>query len=275
MTNQKTVKNPVELEGAGLQTGCKARIILKGAPADSGINFIRADLPGKPAIKVKDVLSGAAPGANRRTVLTNGRAEIHTTEHLLAAAYALGVDNMQIEAYGKELPALDGSAKEYVEAIERAGIAEQDAPAKEFVLTNEIGCSRKDAFLNAFPYKTLRISYFLSYPVKSIGDQFLGLEITADTFKKDIAPARTFCMAREAFILRLLGFGRGANKQNTLIMGSRGPLGNSLRFPDEPVRHKILDLIGDLSLVGMPLKAHIVAVKSGHSLNLELVRKLK
>ena len=272
MTAQKTVKDPVAIEGTGLQTGCKTKIILNRAPADSGINFIRADLPGRPAISIKDI---KRPAGRRRTMLKKGPVEIHTTEHLLSALYAFGVTNMEIEMYGKELPGLDGSAKEYVEAIERAGVIEQDAPAKELVIEKEVGCTHKDTFLTAFPYKDFRISYFLSYPVKSIGEQFLSLDISAETFKKDIAPARTFCTAKEAFLLKLLGFGKGASNKNTLIMGKSGPIGNSLRFSDEPVRHKILDLIGDLSLIGMPIKAHIVAVKSGHGLNLELVKKIK
>jgi len=275
MIRQKTVKGSAVIEGTGLQTGCRTKIVLNSAPADSGIVFLRADLSGRPRIGVKELsLNGCSLG-RRRTVLRQGPAEVHTTEHLLSALYALGISNIEIEVHGRELPGLDGSAKEYVEAIERAGIIEQDAPAKELVLEKEAGCAHKDTFLTAFPYKDFRISYFLSYPVKSIGEQFLSLDISAGTFKKDIAPARTFCMAKEAVLLKLLGFGKGANNLNTLVMGKSGPIGSSLRFPDEPVRHKILDLIGDLSLIGMPIKAHIVAVKSGHRLNLELVRKLK
>lgn len=275
MIRQKTVKNLVAIEGVGLQTGCKTKIILKGAPADSGINFIRADLPARPAISVKDVSLDNCSSGRRRTVLRKSSAEINTTEHLLAAIYALGINNIEVETYGKELPGLDGSANGYVEAIERAGIIEQDASARELVVEKEVGCTNKGASLTAFPHKDFRISYFLSYPVKSIGEQFLSLDISADTFKKEIAPARTFCMVKEAFLLKFLGFGKGADNKNTLVMGKSGPMGNSLRFSDEPVRHKILDLIGDLSLIGMPIKAHIVAVKSGHSLNLELVKKLK
>jgi UDP-3-O-acyl N-acetylglucosamine deacetylase len=275
MTVQKTVKGPVVVEGIGLQTGCKTKVVINSAPADSGIVFLRTDLPACPAIGVKDAFLDRCRCAKRRTTLKKGAAEIHTTEHLLSALYALGISNASIEVSGKELPGLDGSAKEYVEAIERAGIIEQGVGAKELAVEKETGCAHKDAFLTAFPYKNFRISYFLSYPVKSIGEQFLSLDISAETFKKDIAPARTFCMAREAFLLKLLGFGKGADSKNTLIMGRSGPVGSVLRFSDEPVRHKILDLIGDLSLVGMPIKAHIVAVKSGHSLNLELVRKLK
>ena len=275
--NQKTIRDPVALEGVGLQTGSRVKLVLKGAPADSGINFLRVDLPDRNIIHIGQA---GLPGCgcchkDRRTTLTAGSAEIQTAEHLLAALSGLGINNIIVEADRAELPGLDGSAIGYVEALERARIVEQDAPAKELVVKDAVYRAGKDALLAAFPHDGFKVSYFLSYPVKSMREQFFSLEITPESFKRELAPARTFCMKREAWFLRMLGFGRGANTENTLIMGNKGPLNNSLRFPNEPVRHKILDLVGDLSLVGMPLKAHIVAVKSGHSLNAELVRKLK
>ena len=272
---QKTIKNPVVIEGIGLHTGCKTKLILNSAPADSGINFIRADLPGRPVINIKSLSSSGNSLKKRRTVIGSAGAEVQTTEHLLSVLFGLGINNITVEVYGRELPGLDGSASAYVEAVERAGIIEQAAQAEELVVKNTFGCTHKDAFLTAMPYDGFRVSYFLSYPVKSIGEQFLTLEISADVFKKEIAPARTFCMKKEALLLRILGFGKGADFKNTLIMGKAGPVKNKLRFPDEPVRHKILDLMGDLSLTGRPLKAHIIAIKSGHYLNMELVRKLK
>lgn len=275
MTRQKTVKDPVVIEGIGLQTGAKTRLVLKSAPANSGINFIRADLADRPLISVRSLSFDERNLKRRRTVLKAGSVEIETVEHLLSAISGLGINNLAIEIDGAEPPALDGSAKEYVEAIERANVVEQDAPVKELVVGKAIWCARKGAFLAVFPYDGFKVSYFLSYAVQSIGEQFLSLDITTDSFKKEIAPARTFCMSKEALLLKVLGFGRGADLKNTLIMRNSGPINNSLRFPDEPVRHKILDLVGDLSLVGMPLKAHVVAVKSGHGLNVELVRKLK
>jgi len=272
---QKTIRFPVSIEGPGLQTGSKTRLNLKSAPADSGINFLRTDLPGKPVINIQSFSFNCQDFNKRRTTLKTGFAEIQTTEHLLSAIFGLGINNITVEADGKELPGFDGSAIRYVEALEEAKVIEQDASVKELIVKNTVWCAHKDALLLAFPYDGFKISYFLSYPVKSIGGQFLSLDITAESFKSNIAPARTFCMKKEALLLRALGFGRGANSRNTLIMGCHGPVNNKLRFPDEPVRHKILDLIGDLSLVGMPLKAHIVAVKSGHRLNMELVKKLK
>lgn len=275
MIRQKTIRDPVVIEGTGLQTGSYTKLVLKGAPADSGINFIRMDLPDKPLINIQSLSFDNFSFRRRRTALKKGRVEIQTTEHLLSAIYGSGINNITIEISGAELPALDGSAKEYLEAIARAAIIEQDAPVKELIVEKEAWCARNDAFLAAFPHDGFRVSYFLSYPVKSIGEQFLTLDITEDIFKREIAPARTFCMSREALFLKITGFGRGADFKNTLIMGENGPVRNILRFPDEPARHKILDLIGDLSLIGAPIRAHIIAVKSGHSLNLELVKKIR
>lgn len=275
MIRQRTIRSSVLIEGVGLQTGSKTKLNIKSAPANSGINFIRTDLPNKPLLNIRSLSLDSSDIKKRRTVIRSGPVEIHTTEHLLSAFFGLSIDNATIEIDGNELPGLDGSAKEYVEAVERAGVIEQDAQAKELIVKDAVWCASKKAVLAAFPYDGFKVSYFLSYPVRSIGEQFLSLDITADSFKREIAPARTFCMKKEALLLRMLGFGRGANSKNTLIMGSKGPLNNELRFTDEPVRHKILDLIGDLSLTGRPLKAHIVAIKSGHGLNMELVKKLR
>lgn len=275
MIKQRTIRSSVSIEGQGLQTGSKTKLHIKGAPANSGINFIRTDLPNKPLLNIQSISLDSTGLKKRRTIIRSGPVEIHTTEHLLSALSGLNIDNAVIEINGDEVPGLDGSAGEYVEALERAGIVEQDAPVKELVLKRAVWCASENAVLAAFPHDGFKISYFLSYPVRSIGEQFLSLDITADSFKKEIAPARTFCMKKEALVLKMLGFGKGANYKNTLIMGSKGPVNNELRFSDEPVRHKILDLIGDLSLVGRPLKAHIVAIKSGHSLNVELIKKLR
>ncbi|MDO8535601.1 MAG: UDP-3-O-acyl-N-acetylglucosamine deacetylase [Candidatus Omnitrophota bacterium] len=275
MTRQKTIKDAVVIEGRGLQTGVKTKLILKGSPADSGINFIRVDLPDKPVINIQSLSFDESALKQRRTVIGAGSAEIQTTEHLLAALSGLGISNIVAEIDGRELPGLDGSAKDYVDALDRADVIELDAPARKLVIERPVWCGNKNAFLAVFPHSGLRISCFLSYAEPSIGDQFLSLDISEDIFRREVAPARTFCMKREALILLALGFGKGADHNNTLIMGPKGPLKNELRFPDEHVRHKILDLMGDLSLAGMPLEGHVMAVKSGHSLNIELVKKLK
>ncbi len=283
MIRQKTIKDSVAIEGRGLQTGSKTKLTFKGAPANSGINFIRVDLPDRPTINIQSLSfntstslgTGGSVLKRRRTVIGAGSAEIQTTEHLLAALSGLGISNIVVEMNGRELPGLDGSAKDYVAVLDRAGVIEQDALSQKLVIETPVWCGKRDSFLSVFPHSGLRISYFLSYPEPSVGDQFLSLEISEDVFRREIAPARTFCMKREALLLLALGFGRGADHNNTLIMGKKGPFKNDLRFPDEHVRHKMLDLMGDISLAGMPLEGHVVAVKSGHSLNMELVKKLK
>lgn len=276
MTQQRTIKDPVAIEGIGLQTGSKTKLVIKGAPANSGINFIRVDLPGKPSLNIKSLSFDNAARKQRRTAIgSKGGCEVETTEHLLAALSGLRLSNITIEADGPELPGLDGSAKDYVELLDRADIIEQDAPIRNLIIEKPVWCAHKDAFLSVFPHSALRVSYFLSYQAPSIGDQFLSLEISEEVFRREIAPARTFCMKREALFLLALGYGKGANCKNTLIMDKAGPVKNNLRFSDEHARHKILDLLGDLSLIGMPLQGHVVAVKSGHKLNMELVKKLR
>jgi UDP-3-0-acyl N-acetylglucosamine deacetylase len=283
VTKQKTIKDPVTVEGRGLQTGTKTKLTFKSSPANSGINFVRVDLPDRPVINVRSLsfddrtspCKGGSVLKRRRTVIGLGKTEIQTTEHLLAALSGLGISNIVAEINGLELPGLDGSAKDYIDALDRADVIEQDASSQKLVIERPVWCGNRDSFLAVFPHPGLRISYFLSYPEPGIGDQFLSLDISEEVFRREIAPARTFCMKREALTLLALGFGRGADHNNTLIMGKRGPFKNKLRFPDEPVRHKMLDLMGDLSLIGMPLEGHVVAVKSGHNLNMELVKKLK
>jgi len=276
MIRQRTIKDSVTIEGAGLQTGSKTKLVIKGAPADSGINFVRVDLPNKPLLNIKSLSFERFAQKQRQTTIGSGQeGEIRTTEHLLAALSALGISNVIIETDGLELPGLDGSAKDYVDLMDRADIIEQDAPVRNLIIEKPVWCAGKDAFLSVFPYNALRISYFLSYSVPSIGEQFLSVEISEEVFRREIAPARTFCMKKEALLLLALGYGKGASCKNTLVMDRFGPFKNSLRFSDEHVRHKILDLIGDLSLIGMPLQGHVVAVKSGHKLNMELVKKLR
>ena len=275
MIRQRTIKDPVSIEGRGLQTGTRTKLTFKGSPADSGINFVRVDLPGRPLINIQSLSFDELALKRRRTVIGLGKVEIQTTEHLLAALSGLGISNIVVEMNGRELPGLDGSAKDYVAVLDRADIIEQDAPAQKLMIDTPVWCGKRDSFLAVFPHSGLRISYFLSYPEPSIGDQFLSFDISEEVFRREIAPARTFCMKREALLLLALGYGRGADHTNTLIMGKAGPFKNDLRFPDEHVRHKMLDLMGDLSLAGMPLEGHVVAVKSGHSLNMELVKKLR
>lgn len=273
MIRQRTIKNTVTIEGVGLQTGNPVTLTLKSSPVDSGINFIRVDLPNKPLLNIQEMDALGADGLERRTTLGFGALQIQTTEHLLAALSGIGIDNIVIEMDNIELPGVDGSAKEFLGALKHAGIIEQDSPKKIFDVKSPVWCTAGDSILAIFPDDCFKVSYTLSYP--GIGVQFFSAIIDEATFASEVASARTFCSEAEAAELLKRGMGKGANYENTLVMGPKGPINNKLRFPDEPVRHKVLDLIGDLYLAGMSVKGHVVAIKSGHRLNMELAGKLK
>lgn len=279
---QRTIKKPVTVSGIGLQTGCAVSLTFHPAAEGAGISFRRVDLPGAPELNLRAFAAAGSSGGSapeRRTTIGAGPLQIQTIEHLLSAFAALSISNIVIELDNVELPGLDGSAREYLALLRGAGIAEQGASQEALIVAAPVWCAGDSraggAFLAAFPSDRLRISYTLSYDCPSIGDQYLDIVVDERGFEKSIAPARTFCLEKEALVLMTQGLGKGANYENTLVMGDAGPVKTALRFPDEPVRHKVLDLIGDLYLTGMPVRAHIVAVKSGHALNMELVKKLK
>lgn len=276
MSRQRTIKEAVSVEGIGLQTGLKVKLSLKPTPANSGISFARTDLPDKPILSLRSInLNDPLAATERRTTLGFGPLQIQTTEHLLAALSGFSIDNILIELDNVELPGLDGSAKGFSELIKRSGIIEQDAEKEYLKIDKVIWCSSKDSLVAIFPDEEFRVSYTLAYNNPSIGTQFYSTIINSINFEKEIAPARTFCLEEEAAELLKRGLGKGADHNNTLVMGKSGPIKTTLRFPDEPVRHKVLDLIGDLYTLGMPIIGHIVAIKSGHALNMELVKKLR
>lgn len=275
MIRQRTIKETVSIDGIGLQTGKRSSVCFKSAPENSGIRFIRTDLPGRPVLTIGNLGKSDALRPERRTTLSEGAAEIQTIEHLLAVLSSLAISNIFIEVDNAELPGLDGSARDYLDILNKAGVIEQSAEQEILKVEIPVWCEGKNgSFLAAFPSDDFRISYTLDYNSPGIGTQHLDVVINRDVFSAQIASARTFCLEREALLLKVLGFGKGAGCDNTLVMGKTGPVKNRLRFRDEPVRHKVLDLIGDLYLTGMPLEARIIAIKSGHALNMELVKKL-
>ena len=277
MIKQRTIRRAVVIEGVGLHTGKKVTLALQGSPPGSGINFIRLDLPNKPLLNIQSLnLNDAASAAHeRRTVLGMGPLQIQTTEHLLAAFSGLGIDNIVAELDNDELPGLDGSAKGFVDVIKKAGIEEQDAPKKFLKVKEPVWCRNEDRVIAILPDDNFRISYTMSYKNEALGTRYFDIIIDENSFEKEIAPARTFCLKSEALMLAAMGLGRGAGWKNNLIMGKKGPIGNKLRFRDEPVRHKVLDLMGDLYLAGAALKGHVISIKGGHNLNMEMVKILK
>lgn len=274
---QRTLKSPVEFKGIGLHSGAAAILRLMPAEEGNGITFVRKDLDGEPEVRAS---SANLRPRERRSCLKNGAAEVYTVEHLLAALYALKVDNVIVEINGEEVPGMDGSAQEFVAAIKAIGVVEQKAPRQVYQVTEPVYVREGDASLVALPGAGgLSVDYHLDYPTSaSNGDatrQTVSLKISAEAFERDIAPARTFVFEHEVEALRAAGLGKGANYQNTLVVSRDGGVKeNVLRCEDELARHKILDLLGDLATIGADLDAHIIATRSGHSLNMKLVQQL-
>jgi UDP-3-O-[3-hydroxymyristoyl] N-acetylglucosamine deacetylase/3-hydroxyacyl-[acyl-carrier-protein] dehydratase len=220
----------------------------------------------------------------RRTCIQDGRAEVYTCEHLLAALYALDIDNAVVEIDGEEVPGLDGAAGEFFRGLRDAGCVDSRMPRATYVVNQPIYVREGSASIVALPGSgKLTIEYHLDYPdLQRNGNashvpgakQIVGFEMSADNFERDIAPARTFVFQHEVEALRAAGLGKGANPQNTLVVGPDGPQENTLHWDDELARHKILDLIGDISNAGVDLDAHIIATRSGHGLNMALVKRI-
>jgi UDP-3-O-[3-hydroxymyristoyl] N-acetylglucosamine deacetylase/3-hydroxyacyl-[acyl-carrier-protein] dehydratase len=271
---QKTIKKPIELSGVGLHTGVKVNLKFKPAPLNTGINFIRVDAKDSPMIKASILNVLDQDKSPRRTSIGNGSVEIHTIEHLMAALWATGVDNLLVEINGPELPGLDGSARDFIDALKRAGLENQGVQKKVYQVRSPIWVEQDEAMLMVLPDKNFRVSYTLNYEHPMLKAQYISFIIDEDTFEKEIALSRTFCLEREATDLKQQGLGKGANYDNTVVVGKEGVIDNKLRFEDEFARHKILDLLGDLYLLGHPIKGHIIAVRSGHPLNMRLVNKI-
>lgn len=254
--------------------GKEAKVVFRPAPADSGVVFVRTDIPE--AVRISAVASNLAQ-RSRRTTIKKGSVSIETVEHCLAAINALSIDNLVIEVDGSELPAPDCSCAEYFKVLKRTGLVEQAQKHKEFVISEPISITAGDASIYALPYADdgLNITYDLDYGGHTaIGRQIFSCRLTAENFEKNLAPARTFLLETEAKQFQARGMGTHLGPRDILVLNSDGPIKNSFRFPNECVRHKIADLIGDLALVGRGLCGRIVAYKSGHSLNQRLVTKL-
>ena len=269
---QRTIKKAVSLSGVGLFTGENTQMALRPADPDTGVVFVRTDLPGKPTIRaVVDNLNRRA----HRTSLKQGQAEVEMVEHLMAALAGKQIDNVIVELDSPGVPNTDGSAQPFVELVEKAGVVEQNASRRELELTDTLSVTDGDVALVALPNADgLSISYTLSYETPEIQTQSLTFQMNGDSFAKEIAPARTFLPASQVEQFKVRGLGKGASYHNTLIVSEEVVVENELRFPDEFVRHKVLDLIGDLSLLGADLQAQIIAIRSGHAANARLLEKL-
>ena len=274
MKLQRTIKTDAKLSGKGLFGGKEAKITFRPADTDSGVVFVRTDTPEP--VRIGALVSNVAE-RSRRTAIKKGSVSVETVEHCLAAVNALGIDNLTIEIDGPELPAGDCSCVEFMKALKRCEIVEQDTARKEFVIQEPISASSGDAQIYALPYpdEELNITYDLDYSGHTgIGRQVYSCRVTPEAFEKNLASARTFLLEAEAKQFQARGMGTHLGPRDILVINSDGPIKNSYRFPNECVRHKIVDLIGDLMLVGRAIRGRVVAYKTGHSLNQQLARKL-
>lgn len=271
MDKQKTLKKVVSYAGTGLHTGSVTKVTFKPAPPDNGIQFIRIDQ------KFNNVIAADISNlidVKRGTNIGIGDVKVHTVEHVLSALYGLGVDNAIIELDAHEPPVGDGSAMPFIRTIQEAGIVEQDLPRKYYELKEPLYYVDDKTSIIAVPSSEFRVSLTIVYNHPFLRSQYATFAINPETFLKEIAPARTFCFDYEIETLKKQGLARGGSLDNAIVIAEQG-IHNELRFQDEFVRHKILDLIGDFSLLGRPLKAHIIAVRCGHPSNVSFVKKLR
>lgn len=271
---QKTIAQEVSLEGVGLHTGHPVKICFKPAQPNTGVYFVRTDLPNRPRIKADFSNLVTKNEIHRRTIISRDGVSVHTVEHLMSVLCGIEVDNLTIEINADEVPGLDGSGLDFLNAIKKAKLKQQDAMRPCLEIREPLWVEREDSFIYAVPSRDFKISYTLNYPNPYLRSQFFSIVVAPDTFEAQIAPSRTFCLESEAEQLRKEGLGKGANFKNTLVVAPGGVIENKTRFDDEFVRHKILDVIGDMYLLGLPLRGHIIAVKSGHSLNHQLLAKI-
>jgi UDP-3-O-[3-hydroxymyristoyl] N-acetylglucosamine deacetylase len=270
---QRTLDKTVDYSGIGLHTGAQVTLRFVPAKEGSGIAFKRIDLPGQPVVPatIEYVCDHS-----RNTTLGIRDVKIHTVEHVLAAIRAYQIDNLVIELNGIEPPVGNGSSDVFVEMIEKAGIVEQNATRPIVRLQQPVYWSEGEIHLVAIPCDTYRISYTLNYPdTRLLKSQYYSFALTSESFKKEISVCRTFSLYEEVSVLIDRGLIKGASLDNAVVIKDDTILSKGgLFFPDEMVRHKILDVIGDLALVGMDFEAHVIAIRSGHASNVAFARKL-
>jgi UDP-3-O-[3-hydroxymyristoyl] N-acetylglucosamine deacetylase len=271
---QRTLVAPVMVRGVGYWSGRDVRVEFHPAPADSGIVFVRCDLPGWPLIPARIENRTDTP---LRTTLRRGNATVEMVEHIMSALAGMQIDNCEIRVDRPEMPGMDGSSLPFVEAMQAAGIIEQDAPKAQIVIRQVVRHGDEKSWIEARPCCSgkLILQYELDYGSGNpIGRQSLEISLSPKLFHMNLAPSRTFMMQSEANAIKEQGLGRRVTCKDLLIFDADGPIDNQLRFPDECVRHKMLDMVGDLALAGCDLVGRFIAFRSGHRLNAELVKKI-
>ncbi len=272
MDKQYTIAKEATFSGIGLHTGNLATLTFKPAPANSGVTFHRVDLPDSPAIKA-DVNN--VTDTSRGTTISNGDANVHTVEHVLAAVVGAGLDNLDIEVDANETPLGDGSSLPFTEVLQEAGRVEQDADRTYITITEPVHYQNGEVQLTILPADEMRITMTIDFNHVAIGTQHATFTLIGDTFNEELSSARTFCFLREVKELQDKGLIRGGTLENAVVVGDESILNDDLRYDNEMVRHKILDLYGDIFLIGGRIKGHVIAVKSGHATHVEFTKKIR
>jgi UDP-3-O-[3-hydroxymyristoyl] N-acetylglucosamine deacetylase len=263
MNAQRTLRRLVSCTGIGLHSGNKVTLSLKPAPADYGIRFQRSDLGG---LEIPATITHLG-GIQYQTGLTREAVSVETIEHLLAALSALSIDNAIVELNHSEVPIMDGSAAPWVYLLNEAGVKRLQSPRRFLKVLRPISLTQGDKRIALYPSDHFKVTYSISFDHPLLRHQSRTMRITEESFVEEIAPARTFGFLKEVEMLRQRGLALGGSLDNAIVLGETGVLNNALRFEDEFVRHKILDVIGDLSLVGYPVIGHLVAHRGGHALH--------
>lgn len=273
---QQTIARSVSYSGVGLHTGRITTLTFKAAGPNFGVAFDRVDLPGRPRIPVCPESAVYDPSSGRRTILRRNGAEVHTVEHVLATLAGLGLDNVLIEVDGQEAAEpVDGSALPIANLLLEAGLVDQKVERRFVRITEPISLAQGGVEMIGIPHPGLRLSFTIEYDSPAVGTQHAAFDISPDTFLREIAPARTFVMLGDVEALRAQGLIRGGSLENALVITDQGIMNEApLRYRDELVRHKVLDLLGDLFLLGRPLLGHVIARRSGHATNVEFVKRL-
>jgi UDP-3-O-[3-hydroxymyristoyl] N-acetylglucosamine deacetylase len=269
MAWQKTIRRSVRTEGIGIHRGEHVHLELRPAPAGTGIVFVRTDL----GVSIPARAENTRDLSYATTLAVRG-VEVGTVEHLMAALAGMGITNVYIDIDGAEVPILDGSSLPFVQLLRRAGVEEQRVSFPEVRLTDVVRVGDADRWVELHPAKDFSVDYSVRYDSRAVGQQHFSAPITPARFASAIAPARTFGFLNEVAALRSRGLARGGTLDNCVVVDGERILSGSLRFRDEFVRHKVLDLLGDLALLEYPLRAHVVARKAGHALHVQLVQEL-
>ena len=267
---QRTIQAEIEFSGIGLHTGYPVKLKLVPAPPDTGILFRRSDLR---YFEIEATRAHVARVSYATTLMKKG-VMISTVEHLLSALYGLGIDNLYIDLNSMEVPIMDGSGKVFVEAIEKTGIVEQDGLRRYLVIQEPIEVRQNDKFAGVYPCTTPKATYIIDFPHNAIGRQEIALDLTPDSYRREIGTARTFGFAADVEYLKRCGLIRGGSLENAVVLDETGIVNSHLRYPDEFVRHKLLDLLGDISLVGYPIIGHLHAEKAGHAIHAALADQM-